>query len=719
MSKLLNYDKKIKKIIEDDHDGLFYDNDELTDAVNSILVEVKKECDTDHETLAETATYFVYYSDKNGKYYLNHKRRQPKKKDYHETLLSNLLKPKVEEIEEEEEEKEEEMKLVFDKVGVFEVNNDKGKEELDEEEQKENMEPTSEELAQLEKEIFSKNEKKVVIKKKEMKEMKVVEMEEVNDDYIKQENYLADLHQDYIEENMLYEYPKNYPFKPDKKYYFEPYGTQWLHDKQIDDVITDREIKLGKQFDVLRAIKLPEQRSAEWFEMRDGKITASDGGTVIDVNPHEQQFKFILKKTIGLPFISNVFVYHGKKLEEIAILIYEYRMNIKCEAFGLIGHPKYKFLGASPDSIAGKYKLNGQNKSKFVGRMLEIKCPYVRKIKTEGPIIDYICPIYYWVQVQLQLECCDLEECDFWQCELREYNNREDFIADTHPTEPFRSKETSFEKGCLIQLLPKSKMADILDGKYDTVVWDDAMFIYPPKIEMTPYDCDLWIAQTMCEIQYKDEYRNHFFDQVIYWKLVVSKNVLINRDRKWFAESLPIFEKMWNYVLFFRKNKDKLDLLIKYIESRPVKKNKLIMSVVEKIYNVSDPDYKNIIDNIMEDIKNVKKKVEYNDDDDGYMFITKDEPKATPVSGNSKPKIIKKKQDTDDDDDYMFIAPKKPAITTSKPIITNKSTITNKPGITSKPTITNKPAITTNPIKKPSIVNKKPVQDDDDGYSFI
>ena len=78
-----------------------------------------------------------------------------------------------------------------------------------------------------------------------------------------------------------------------------------------------------------------------------------------------------------------------------------------------------------------------------------------------GEIIDNICPVYYWIQTQLQLECCDLEECDFWQAEIKEYSSRLEFIDDTDPCEPFRSKTTGFEKGCIIQLLPKSKMTDV------------------------------------------------------------------------------------------------------------------------------------------------------------------------------------------------------------------------------------------------------------------
>ncbi len=588
------YDDPIKKIIEEEYDGLFYEQNEMAIIINSIVIELKNNHNVDYHLLIDAISYFVYFSEKKGKYYMDHKKRHISKKDYHETLLTSLT-----------------------------------------ENQPDNQ-PDNQESEEL----------------KELKESEELE-EDLNKDQIN---------------NKPYCYPKEQLFKPNKKYYFEPYGTQWVHDIQKDDKITSREIKLGKQFDVLRAIKLPEQRSKEWFEMRDGKITASDGGTVIDVNPHEQQYKFILKKTVGLPFISNEFVYHGKKLEEIAILVYEYRMNVKCDAFGLIGHPNYKFLGASPDSICGKYKLDGIHKSKFIGRMLEIKCPFVRKIKMDGPIIDHICPIYYWVQVQLQLECCDLEECDFWQCEIREYDSRDSFIQDTHSEEPFRSKENNYEKGCLIQLLPKNKMQSILDGNYNTVVWDDAKFIYPPKIEMSPYDCDIWIAQQINELKTNDEYTDYFLDKVIYWKVIVTKCVVINRDRKWFAENLPTFEKMWNYVLFFRKNKDMMDLLSKYIDSLPVKKNKAIMNAIEKMYNVKDPNYKNIIKDINLEISANTNKSKNNskkswDSDDGYMFQdpsnSEDKEEEIQPKKIQPKKIIKKAVKKNNKEEKEEVQPKK------------------------------------------------------------
>jgi len=221
--------------------------------------------------------------------------------------------------------------------------------------------------------------------------------------------------------------------------------------------------------------------------------------------------------------------------------------------------------------------------------MLEIKCPYTRKILTKGNLFD-ICPKYYWVQIQLQLECCDLDECDFWQCKITEYDNREDFNYDTNPIEQYKSKHYKHEKGCVIQLLPKERMNDTLNGKYNEVVYDCAKFLYPPKIDMTPLDNDIWIAETLQKINSDPEYLNYYFDKVLYWRIEKTSNITINRDRKWFAEKLPLFRKMWDYVLYFRKYPDKFKIFNDYINSMKLKINTKIMDIVEKICNEPSKD---------------------------------------------------------------------------------------------------------------------------------
>lgn len=277
-----------------------------------------------------------------------------------------------------------------------------------------------------------------------------------------------------------------------------PYGTTWVHDsKKKSDDLTDEDKVRSKKVSKLLKIEYPPQRSKGWFEMRKGCISASDCGCVIGVNHHEPQYGFYVKKLTEPPFQSNKFCYHGTKLEEIATMVYEYRMDVKVKEFGLVKHPKYSFIGASPDGIVGKYKLDGESKTKLVGTMLEIKCVATREINEKDPF-DTI--PYYEAQVQNQLESCDLDVCHFWQCKIREYINRQEFIEDTDPQEPFRSKSFGFEKGCLIQLLPRDKIGELRDN-YDEVVYGSSKFIYPPRIDMTPLECDLWIVDKLNNIE--------------------------------------------------------------------------------------------------------------------------------------------------------------------------------------------------------------------------
>ena len=157
-------------------------------------------------------------------------------------------------------------------------------------------------------------------------------------------------------------------------------------------------------------------------------------------------------------------------------------------------------------------------------------------------------------------------------------------------TQPFRSKSLGQEKGCVIQVLPKNKYEDIKAGKYWDVVYDSAKYLYPPKIEMSPIECDIWIAETMGNfnkimMENKLDPNDYFFDCVKYWKLIKSKCVLIKRERDWFAEHLPHIQKMWNLVEYFRENKDKSDLFFSWIEALPLKNNKKIIEVAEFMKN--------------------------------------------------------------------------------------------------------------------------------------
>lgn len=143
-----------------------------------------------------------------------------------------------------------------------------------------------------------------------------------------------------------------------------------------------------------------KQRSTEWYAKRRKMITASNCASILGHNPYSSKLS-ILKKKVNNESISNAAMAHGVKYEPLAIEAYEKMNDCKVEEVGLLIHPNYEWLGASPDG----YVIS-------TDKLLEIKCPYSRDI--------YIVPYYYWIQVQIQLEVCNKEECDFLQCKFED-----------------------------------------------------------------------------------------------------------------------------------------------------------------------------------------------------------------------------------------------------------------------------------------------------------
>ena len=225
--------------------------------------------------------------------------------------------------------------------------------------------------------------------------------------------------------------------------------------ENIDDLIKDQLIKyreniclsikddIPKNIDIiteLKKIKLPAQRTKEWYEFRQNRLTASDMGTVMGSNPYSNRNKLIAKKCgYDEPFFSSPAIKHGIKFEDVAIHIYEKRNNVSVHEYGCIPHPKIPHFGASPDGICD---VNSVNKE-YIGRMLEIKCPKSR-------VINEFVPSYYELQVQGQLEVCNLELCDYLECSITEYSTIDEFKEDSLETLDLVFKNNT-EKGVILE----------------------------------------------------------------------------------------------------------------------------------------------------------------------------------------------------------------------------------------------------------------------------
>ena len=126
----------------------------------------------------------------------------------------------------------------------------------------------------------------------------------------------------------------------------------------------------------LQTIPQPAQRTQEWYEYRNNRLTASDLWSVMDEN--QSKMYDILKKKCGVeqPYKPGVAMLHGIKFESVATRIYELRNNVEIIEFGCMPHRFIPYFGASPDGICSSKSTNKD----FVGRMLEIKCPKSRVI---------------------------------------------------------------------------------------------------------------------------------------------------------------------------------------------------------------------------------------------------------------------------------------------------------------------------------------------------
>ena len=174
----------------------------------------------------------------------------------------------------------------------------------------------------------------------------------------------------------------------------------------------------------------PPQRTPEWYSQRNKKITASEASSCLTrselhcknyveefniknfkysntkyMNPYKTLDEYILDKCKAFyghdVFFSNDVMKWGNKYENVAFNLYSNIYKTKVYEFGLLNHPKLDWLGASPDGISDK------------GILLEIKCPTRRQI-------GGIPPLYYWVQMQIQMEVCDIDYCDFMECIIEE-----------------------------------------------------------------------------------------------------------------------------------------------------------------------------------------------------------------------------------------------------------------------------------------------------------
>lgn len=144
-----------------------------------------------------------------------------------------------------------------------------------------------------------------------------------------------------------------------------------------------------------------EQGGGEWFEIRKGKMTASNackiGNCGAGLNTYVLELMAEYFSSADKEHYTNEHMERGKELEAEARLVYKIKNKVKIEEVAFIMFNEY--IGCSPDGLVNKDGL------------IEIKCPS-DKVYLGILLGDKIKSEYYW-QIQMQLYITKRKWCDY------------------------------------------------------------------------------------------------------------------------------------------------------------------------------------------------------------------------------------------------------------------------------------------------------------------
>lgn len=282
-------------------------------------------------------------------------------------------------------------------------------------------------------------------------------------------------------------------------------------------------VTMTKKINYLKNIPQPDQRTDEWYMFRHKYLTASSIWKAFGTQRAQNELIYGKCCPINLDKYSHVNtespMHWGQKYEDISIEIYEKKYKTKVSDFGCIPHRNVSFLAASPDGI------NTDITSDVYGRMLEVKNIVNREI-------NGIPKLEYWIQMQLQMEVCEMNECDFLETRFVEYQDTDEMSAAEHYESDgeFHQSEAGDVKGIIMFFIkdgaPLYEYAPIGMCKEEFQIWEEEI--------MKTHECITWVKN-------------------IYWRLDEISCVLVLRNKMWFNYALPILENLWATIEKERK----------------------------------------------------------------------------------------------------------------------------------------------------------------------
>jgi putative phage-type endonuclease len=149
-----------------------------------------------------------------------------------------------------------------------------------------------------------------------------------------------------------------------------------------------------------------EQRSEEWFKVRQGRVTGSAVGAILNLSPFSNE-KDVMRRMVrdwhGAPreFIGNFATDWGVANEAGAISQFEMSFGVTVEKCGFYEYEDW--LGASPDGLVGAAGL------------VEVKCPFGLRNNPKPVFKTAKMQPHYYAQMQVQLYVTNRSVCYFYQ----------------------------------------------------------------------------------------------------------------------------------------------------------------------------------------------------------------------------------------------------------------------------------------------------------------
>lgn len=149
-----------------------------------------------------------------------------------------------------------------------------------------------------------------------------------------------------------------------------------------------------------------EQRTAEWFQARKGRITGSIVGAVLGLSPwmsKDDVMRSMVRSALGAEseFTGNVATEYGQRNEEGAIFDFELKTGLSVQQCGFYAYGER--YGASPDGLIDEDAI------------LEVKCPFGLRDKEQPEFKTADEQPHYKSQMMFEMLCTGRSKAYFYQ----------------------------------------------------------------------------------------------------------------------------------------------------------------------------------------------------------------------------------------------------------------------------------------------------------------